>query len=185
MPKPRRPKSPLSSSYPKVETEEVLSLLPQNEPSPASTQEEEPSPIETRVAAMKRRLGMTRTRIPLDDIERAMRLVEKDPLLAGRVLQMARMPSARSPIRDANDAWRWFQPLLAYQDVEHLGILALDNAHIPLAVTVLTVGGTGYTVIEPRTIFRWALTAGRVPAKSILLAHNNPSGQTDPSCSTR
>ena len=55
------------------------------------------------------------------------------------------------------------------------------EAEITKAVTeTLTVGSDAYTIVEPRQVFRWALTRSRI-VTAIVVAHGHPSGDPTPS----
>lgn len=62
--------------------------------------------------------------------------------------------------------------------VEQFGILLLDRSLYCLGVSFVATGGIGACLIDPKIIFATALK-GR--ASSLILAHNHPSGSTQPS----
>lgn len=68
----------------------------------------------------------------------------------------------------------------AMLDHERLVVVALDRRGRVIDVEVLTKGSDWCTIVDPKQIFRWALTRSR-PAASIILAHNHPSGDPTPS----
>lgn len=61
---------------------------------------------------------------------------------------------------------------------EHFLVLTLDGAHQPIAIHEVTKGLTNRTIVHPREVFRVALLDSAV---AIIIAHNHPSGQLDPS----
>ncbi len=61
---------------------------------------------------------------------------------------------------------------------EEFVILCLNRANKVLGYSRISSGGTTGTVADPKIIFQIALKSN---ASSIILAHNHPSGNTDPS----
>ena len=60
--------------------------------------------------------------------------------------------------------------------------LYLDRRQQPLAMRTLTRGSDGFTVVDPRQVFRPAVQLG---ATGVILAHNHPSGDPTPSAMDR
>lgn len=69
-------------------------------------------------------------------------------------------------------------PQFGGMSVEQFGLLLLDTKHRVLRASVLSVGTLDTSVVHPREVFREALAAG---AASIVLFHNHPSGDPEPS----
>jgi DNA repair protein RadC len=63
-------------------------------------------------------------------------------------------------------------------DVEQLVAVYLDGQHRVLATRRLSVGSAGFTIVDPRIVFRPAIQLG---AKALIMAHNHPSGNARPS----
>jgi DNA repair protein RadC len=84
----------------------------------------------------------------------------------------------RLPIADAKQAWRHLAPGFSGVEVEELHALYLDRRHRPLALRRLTRGSDRYTVVDPCQIYRPAVGMG---AAAVILAHNHPSGNAEPS----
>jgi DNA repair protein RadC len=61
---------------------------------------------------------------------------------------------------------------------EHFLVLTLNGANTVIAVRVVTIGLVNRTVIHPRELYRPAIIDNAV---AVILAHNHPSGKTDPS----
>ena len=57
-------------------------------------------------------------------------------------------------------------------------ILCLNRANKVIGYALISLGGVSGTVADPKVIFSTALLAN---ASSIILAHNHPSGNTEPS----
>jgi DNA repair protein RadC len=56
--------------------------------------------------------------------------------------------------------------------------LYLNRANNTCGYTVISIGGVSGTVCDPKTVFQHGLLAN---ASSIILAHNHPSGNLEPS----
>jgi DNA repair protein RadC len=69
-------------------------------------------------------------------------------------------------------------PLLPGLDREHCVTLNLDVKHRVIATTTVSVGSVDHTFMGPREVFRDALLHG---AGAIVIAHNHPSGDAEPS----
>jgi len=61
---------------------------------------------------------------------------------------------------------------------ETLSAIYLDRRRKPLAFRELSRGSDGFTIVDPRQIYRTAVSLG---ASAIILAHNHPSGDRTPS----
>lgn len=84
-------------------------------------------------------------------------------------------------IQTAENAAEIFWPLLRGLDHEALAVMALNRRHKVLNVEILTSGNDAFTIVCPRQIFRWALKQGRSGASAVILAHNHPSEDPEPS----
>jgi DNA repair protein RadC len=76
-----------------------------------------------------------------------------------------------------------FQDILALedkidQDKEHFYVMHLDVRSQVRSVEVVSIGTLTSSLVHPRETYRRAIVEG---AASIIIAHNHPSGETDPS----
>ena len=69
-------------------------------------------------------------------------------------------------------------PQYGNRGVEQFGVVLLDTKHRVLRSTVLSVGTLDASIVHPREIFREAVAGG---AAAIVLFHNHPSGDPEPS----
>ena len=69
-------------------------------------------------------------------------------------------------------------PKYGNRRVEQFGVLLLDTKHRALRSAVLSVGTLDASIVHPREIFREAVSGG---AAAIVLFHNHPSGDPEPS----
>lgn len=95
----------------------------------------------------------------------------------GRRLYAA--PSARRPtVRTPADVAALVGPDMRYLDREHFRVVLLSTRHDVLAVEEVAVGGLNSAVIHPREVFKAAI---RWSAAAVILVHNHPSGDPEPS----
>ena len=64
------------------------------------------------------------------------------------------------------------------RDREEFVVVLLDTANTITGLHVASVGGLAAAIVEPRQVFKAAVLAN---AAAILLAHNHPSGNPEPS----
>jgi DNA repair protein RadC len=69
-------------------------------------------------------------------------------------------------------------PQLAHRDRERCVGALLDTKHRVIEVTTISIGSVDHTFMAPREVFRDALLAN---ASALVLAHNHPSGDPEPS----
>lgn len=84
----------------------------------------------------------------------------------------------RLQIRVPADAARYLLPRFGASAVERAGVLLLDARHRVLSARLLTRGTADATPMHPRDVFREAAIAG---AAAVVLFHNHPSGDPQPS----
>lgn len=66
--------------------------------------------------------------------------------------------------------------------IESAYLLLMNRANRVLGIIPLSVGGPCGTVVDPRIVLKYALVGG---ATSIMIAHNHPSGNLQPSNNDR
>lgn len=82
-------------------------------------------------------------------------------------------------VSDAATAFRVLRPLLPEDDErERFGFLALTIRHEVKGWVEVSVGCLSSNLVHPREVFRPAILLG---AAAIILAHNHPSGDPEPS----
>lgn len=95
----------------------------------------------------------------------------------GRRRYLERAGRSRA-IRCATDAAALLDPRLRDAPVEVFMVLLLDGRHRVAAVHEVSRGTLTTSLVHPREVFRPALLAG---SASVLVAHNHPSGDCEPS----
>ena len=64
------------------------------------------------------------------------------------------------------------------QDREHFMVLALNARGRVIGYKVIATGTANACLVHPREVFRTAIALGAV---TVIVAHNHPSGEADPS----
>ena len=64
------------------------------------------------------------------------------------------------------------------QDKEHFWSIGLNKRNVVKYIELVSLGTLDAAIVHPREVFRLAVTKG---VSSMIIAHNHPSGDTDPS----
>lgn len=81
-------------------------------------------------------------------------------------------------IRQPQAAYQLVHPLIRDLDREHFYCLHLNTRHTVMEIDLVSVGSLSASIVHPREVFRRAISRG---AASLILAHNHPSGDPEPS----
>jgi len=84
-------------------------------------------------------------------------------------------------VRTSNDAATFFRTIFNQDTIlwtEESAMICLNRANEVIGYFKVSSGGTASTIMDAKVIFTQALQAG---AHSIILAHNHPSGNINPS----
>lgn len=87
-------------------------------------------------------------------------------------------PETRTEVTSPDAAAELLGPQMFGMDREVCIALMLDTKHRLLATATISVGSIDHTFMSPREVYRDALLAN---ASAIVLSHNHPSGDPDPS----
>jgi len=90
-------------------------------------------------------------------------------------------PSERLTVKCSRDAQRIFFDSWDQSTIEHketFKMLLLNRANKVLGISTISEGGLSGTVTDVRIIFQYAIKSN---ASGIIIAHNHPSGNTNPS----
>ena len=96
--------------------------------------------------------------------------------LGRRVAASTRL--SRAPVRTPRDAFELVHDLLHGRDRETVVALYLDGRHRLLQRHEVSIGTATASLIHPREVFGPALRSG---ACAVVVAHNHPSGDPEPS----
>lgn len=91
---------------------------------------------------------------------------------------LTRGTAIRPQLASPRAAADYLLPQFGSRQVEHFGVLLLDTKHRVLRTSVLSIGTLDASIVHPREVFREATAAG---AAAIVLFHNHPSGDPEPS----
>ena len=88
----------------------------------------------------------------------------------------------REKVTGSRDAFGLFQSVIGDQPYEEFWIILLNKANKVIRKCCISEGGVSGTVVDPKKIFKIALDHH---ASSIILGHNHPSGNIQPSDADR
>lgn len=88
------------------------------------------------------------------------------------------LSSQKLYIRSPEDIFKHFQFLFKDQVKERFVVIWLNSANRVTGFEVLTEGTLNASLVHPREVFRGAIVA---TCASIIVAHNHPSGNKEPS----
>jgi DNA repair protein RadC len=109
-------------------------------------------------------------------------LTEEQIIKAALKLLEARLFRERQPITSMDLAGRFLAAHFAGYEHEAFGLLLLDNRHSPIAYEELFRGSISEARVYPREVVKAVLAHN---AAAVILAHNHPSGGTQPSGADR
>lgn len=87
-------------------------------------------------------------------------------------------PAKVDTIKSSRDVYELMRPFLLDQSQEEFWVILLNRANQVIDKNHISRGGISATVVDPRVIFAKALEKA---ASGIILVHNHPSGQLQPS----
>ena len=82
------------------------------------------------------------------------------------------------PIKTAKDVFLYASEKLADNKKEHFMVLHLDTKNKIIKDEIISIGTLNASIIHPREVFKSAI---KESANSIILVHNHPSGDSEPS----
>lgn len=81
-------------------------------------------------------------------------------------------------IRSPEDGYELLKQFLGDVDREHFVVVCLDTKSQPTAINVCHIGSLNASIVHPREVMKPAILSN---AASILVGHNHPSGNPEPS----
>lgn len=87
-------------------------------------------------------------------------------------------PEQRPVIDDPRVAAEMFRYEIGDSEIEQFAVMALDAKHRVVAVRTIAVGTKTECLVDPSEVFGFVIKSG---ASRLIVAHNHPSGVTDPS----
>ena len=93
--------------------------------------------------------------------------------------RIALASNGQRPVVDSVDsAAALLRPHLLDKQKEHFVALLLDNRHHLIRISPIAIGSLSATLVHPRELFKEAIVAS---AAAVIIAHNHPSGDPEPS----
>jgi DNA repair protein RadC len=86
--------------------------------------------------------------------------------------------NSKEHIRSPEDVIKEVQKSLKGKKKEHFLALFLDTRNHPIETRTISIGSLDSSIVHPRELFKEAISHS---AASIILVHNHPSGDTEPS----
>ena len=99
-------------------------------------------------------------------------------LQLGKRLKEEYLNKKYDKITSNEDVYQMFRNMLAMEDREHFYIVLLNNKNMVIGKELISIGDLNSSIVNPREVFKKAI---KKSAKSIILVHNHPSGNPDPS----
>jgi DNA repair protein RadC len=81
-------------------------------------------------------------------------------------------------IKSPEDANKLFRQFLAEADREYFVVICLDTKNQPTAINICHMGSLNSSIVHPREVMKPAILSN---SASIIVVHNHPSGQCEPS----
>lgn len=81
-------------------------------------------------------------------------------------------------ISSPKDVFPIVQNYLNGADREHLVLITLNTKNVINSISTVSIGSLNSSVVHPREVFKPAILSN---AASIIMAHNHPSGNVEPS----
>lgn len=81
-------------------------------------------------------------------------------------------------ISSPSDVYNLIAPSLRFEQVEHFQILILDTKNNVRSIETISTGSLNSSIVHPREVFKPAI---KKSACSVILIHNHPSGEPEPS----
>lgn len=122
-------------------------------------------------------------RLPFKEIMKVSGIGEAKAITISAALELGRrresaFPQDRITVKSSKEVATYIRSLLRDLQNEVFGVVFLNRANRVKHYEVISVGGITGTVADPRIIFKKALAEDAV---SIILFHNHPSGNLQPS----
>lgn len=81
-------------------------------------------------------------------------------------------------IRSPEDGYDLFKQFLGELDREYFVIMCLDVKNQPTAINICHIGSLNSSIVHPREVMKTAILSN---AASVIVCHNHPSGNPEPS----
>jgi DNA repair protein RadC len=122
-------------------------------------------------------------RFTIKDMQKVKGIGQAKAITIGAALELGRRRSSEDreqtkKISSSRDAYLALKPYLHDLEVEQFMVILLNRANAILKIVSVGVGGVSGVIADVKVIFKTALENN---ACGIILSHNHPSGNTNPS----
>ena len=100
------------------------------------------------------------------------------PIYSLKLVKAGNIKYPVDTVRDCRQAESVLRVYLEDKDCEHLAVVLLDGHNNMIGISTISIGGIACVQVAMRDIFKFAIN-GR--ASAMVLGHNHPSGNTEPS----
>ncbi|MCL4137933.1 UNVERIFIED_CONTAM: hypothetical protein GTU68_048063 [Idotea baltica] len=126
-------------------------------------------------------------RLTIDDLCQFKGIGEAKAITILASLELGRRRTVENPqkltkIKSSQDIYNLFQFQLGDLSVEEFWIVLLNRSHTVIETICISKGGVSGTVVDAKLVFKHGL---QKLASSIVLVHNHPSGNREPSHADR
>lgn len=99
-------------------------------------------------------------------------------LQLGKRIKESILNKEKYTITSNEDAYEFIKDTIALKDREYFYTILLNNKNEVISKELISIGDLSSSIVNPREVFKPAIKRS---AKSIILAHNHPSGNPSPS----
>ena len=105
-------------------------------------------------------------------------LVFEAPIYQVYLVRKGRVTTNSRTVSSPEDAFQILRDYLKGADREHFVGLFLDSANHLIGISTISVGILNSSLVHPREVFKLAYMMN---AASVIVSHNHPSGNSEPS----
>lgn len=120
----------------------------------------------------------TNAQLTLFTEENTMRRQAGIPIYKISLVRERQLPSYESRMRSSATASTVLQQYLDGTDREHFVIVMLDQKNQVIGIHTVSIGSLSASIVHPRETFKAAILSN---AAAVILGHNHPSGDPQPS----
>lgn len=100
------------------------------------------------------------------------------PIYKVTLVRDSSMPAPSRSVQSPADACALLRAFIGDADREHFAVLLLDTRNRVTGIHNVSVGNLNASLVHPREVFKAAILGS---AAALIVAHNHPSGDADPS----
>lgn len=95
-----------------------------------------------------------------------------------RMVRESSLKNQYGTISAPEDVRIMIKDLIGSNDREYFGVVCIDTKNQPTHISIVSVGTLNSSMVHPREVFKAAILSN---SASIIIFHNHPSGNTNPS----